>query len=624
MAYHGLADFICALEKNDEIHRIKTFVDPVLEITEIADRVSKNKGKALLFENNGTDFPLLINIFGSEKRLAMSFSRNDTDSVADEVNSLFKIPGRNIFGKIISAIRILRIIPSRSSLKGRCQKVINMEPDLDSLPVMKCWPWDGGRFITLPVVHTVHPETGKTNAGMYRMQILDKKSTGMHWQLHKTGAAHFEEYKKRGLRMPVSVSLGGDPVYTYAATAPMPENIDEYILAGFIRRKRVKLVKCITNNLWVPDDADIIIEGYVDPAEETVTEGPFGDHTGFYSLTDKYPVFHVTCITCSKSAVYPSTIVGVPPCEDTLLIKATEKIFLPAMRLALQPEIIDFHMPDAGVAHNLVIVKINKTYPRQGQKIISSFYGAGQLMFTKFIVVVSGGLDIRNYTELLQYIPEHTDLRNDLLFTYGPLDVLDHSSDTFASGGKLGIDATEKLPPEISVRNANATSPAKELTALKEEMVYREYGGANIVEHLNLVVIGVNLLENQEKCEILKEYFRHDDRKYLFRLVIAVDHNIDVNDLFMVSWQVLGNTDPQRDIEYLSDNSLFVDATIKCFHSRPFPRRWPNIVCSDNKTIESIDRKWKSLGIGEHISSPSVKNLPMSRYGEDEVKTSRV
>jgi 4-hydroxy-3-polyprenylbenzoate decarboxylase len=319
MSYSGLKDFIDDLERNGEIHRIGTFVDPLLEISEITDRISKSGGKALLFGNNGTQFPVLINAFGSAKRMSMAIGRNDLQEAGKEIEKIFTSLSDNSGGLIrkISGlpklIRLSGLLPGKINRKGKCQQVIHNDPDLGILPVLKCWPYDGNRFITLPMVHTVHPETGKTNVGMYRMQILDNKSTGMHWQLHKTGAAHFEAWKKSGKRMPVSVALGGDPVYTYAATAPLPENIDEYILAGFLRKKKVKLVKCLTNNLYVPADADIIIEGYVDPSEELIWEGPFGDHTGFYSLADWYPRFHVTCITHSRDAVYPATIVGVPP-----------------------------------------------------------------------------------------------------------------------------------------------------------------------------------------------------------------------------------------------------------------------------------------------------------------------
>jgi 4-hydroxy-3-polyprenylbenzoate decarboxylase len=624
MAYHGLADFIDDLKRRREIHCISTFVDPVLEISEIADRVNKNNGKALLFENTGTSFPLLINAFGSDTRLAMALGREDIDSAAEEIMSLLDIPKGNIFKKISSVIKISGIMPSRIKGKGTCQQVINRDPDLDKLPVLKCWPYDGGRFITLPIVHTMHPGTGKTNAGMYRMQILGKDSAAIHWQLHKTGARHFEAWKKSSLKMPVSVALGGDPVYTYVSTAPLPENVDEYLLAGFLRKKKVKMVKCITNNLRVPADADIVIEGYVDTSEEPVMEGPFGDHTGFYSLADRYPVFHVTCITHSKKAVYPATIVGIPPNEDAWFIKATEKIFLPPLKIAFQPEIDDFHMPEAGVAHNLVIVKINKTYPGQGKKVIGSIYGAGQLMLTKYLVVVSGDVDIRNYQELAQHVFENADFRNDLFFTSGPLDVLDHSSDTFAFGGKLGIDATIKLEAELSGRSLNSTSLSKGFTGNLRKNIMKENSNINILNDLPIVITGLCQSEDPIASEKSRKYFRKNKIKDLFRLVLTVDHTVDVNDLYLVTWQILGNSDPRRDIEYISDNSLFIDGTIKSFHSKGFPRRWPNIVCSDKETIERVDKKWESLGIGAFIPSPSLKNFPLHRDGGDEILITKV
>jgi len=624
MAYHGLADFITDLKKHREIHCISKFVDPVLEITEVADRVNKNNGKALLFENTGTSFPLLINAFGSDARLTMALGRKEIDSAASEIISLFDIAQGNLLKKISSVITISKILPSRIRGRGTCQQAINRIPDLGKLPVLKCWPHDGGRFITLPIVHTIHPETGKTNAGMYRMQILGKDTTAMHWQLHKTGARHFEAWRKSGLKMPVSVALGGDPVYTYAATAPLPENIDEYLLAGFLRKKKVKLVRCITNNLRVPADADIVIEGYVDTSEEPVMEGPFGDHTGFYSLADRYPVFHVTCITHSKKAVYPATIVGIPPNEDAWLIKATEKIFLPPLKVVLQPEIDDFHMPEAGVAHNLVIVKINKTYPGQGRKVIGTFYGTGQLMLTKYLVVVSGDVNIRNYRELIQHVFENADFGHDLLFTSGPLDVLDHSSDTFAFGGKLGVDATVKLNEELSGRSLPEPSSSDELAGNIRENILKKNSNINILNDLPIVITGLCQSEDPIASKKSKKYFKQNEMKGLFRLVLSVDHTVDVNDLFLVAWQILGNSDPRRDIEYISDNSLFIDGTIKSFRTKGFPRRWPNIVCSDKETIQRIDKKWNSLEIGAFIPSPSLKNSAMCRDGGDEVLITKV
>jgi 4-hydroxy-3-polyprenylbenzoate decarboxylase len=628
MPFAGLSDFITLLEKKGELYRIKPFVDPVLEITEVADRISKSEEKALLFENTGTHFPLLINAYGSEKRMAIAIGRHDLDETQNELASLFNEltePKDNLFKKLSSLPGLLRLsgfLPSNIRGKGICQQVIHRDPDLSILPVLKCWPHDGGRFITLPMVHTIHPVTGKTNIGMYRMQILDKKTTAMHWQLHKTGAIHFEEWKKTGRKMPVSVALGGDPVYTYSATAPLPENINEYILAGFLRKKKVKLVKCITNDLYVSTDADIVIEGYVDPTEEQVMEGPFGDHTGFYSLSDLYPRFHVTCITHSQKAIYPATIVGIPPMEDAWLTKATEKIFLAPLRLAISPEIEDFHMPTPGVAHNLLIVKIRKSYPGQGKKVISSLSGAGQMMFTKYLVVVSGEINIRNYKELVLHILKNTDFRTDLLFSSGPLDVLDHSSDTYSLGGKLGIDGTIKQGEELPAGHP-VYFPGKLLNRIPGfkniEKFIGENISANLLNDLPILVIGLNLSEDPSSVEKSKRRFREEDLSGIYGIILAVDQAVDINDLFMVIWQILGNTDPKRDIEYISDSMIFVDGTIKAFRHDGFRRRWPNVVCSSEETIKKIDKKWESLGIGPFIPSPSVKNLRLSKPGNDEV-----
>jgi 4-hydroxy-3-polyprenylbenzoate decarboxylase len=629
MRYSGLKDFIIDLEKKNELLRIRQFVDPVLEITEITDRFTKAGGKALLFENNGTPFPVLINAFGSDKRMAMAMGRENLDDAGEEIENLFNnMTGTGgSFLKKISAlpalIRLSGLIPSQQRKKGTCQQVINRSPDLGILPVLKCWPHDGGRFITLPMVHTIHPETGSTNVGMYRMQILDSKTTGMHWQRHKTGANHFEAWKKAGRIMPVSVALGGDPVYTYSSTAPLPENINEYLLAGFLRNKKVTMVRCITNELFVPADADIVLEGYVDPAEDLVWEGPFGDHTGFYSLADWYPRFHVTCITHSKNAVYPATIVGIPPQEDAWLAKATERIFLSAIKMAIQPEIQDFHMPDAGIAHNLVIVKINKTYPGQGMKVISSLFGAGQMMFTKYLIVLSGDIDIRNYDEVLVHVFSNIDISQDLVFTRGPLDVLDHASDNFSFGGKAGIDATIKYSEESSGRISPAKSDNHSFSLIEEIISDREIiksYSLRLFENITpVLIITVNQSFDQDVIEKAKKLFRSKDKNGIFRLILAVDHTVDPDDLHMVAWQLLGNTDPVRDHEYISRSSVFFDGTIKAYRKGGFSRKWPNVVCSASETISAIDQKWESLGIGEFISSPSERYMGLCRKGSDEI-----
>jgi 4-hydroxy-3-polyprenylbenzoate decarboxylase len=629
MAYSGLADFISDLEKNGELHRIKTFVDPLLEIAEVTDRITKAGGKALLFENNGTAFPVLINAFGSDKRISMALGKNDLSEAGNGIEEIYNLitdAPAGFFNKLLALPRFYKIagyLPEQIRAKGICQQVINLRPDLSILPVLKCWPHDGGRFVTLPMVHTIHPLTGKPNIGMYRMQILGTDITAMHWQRHKTGANHYEAWKKAGRKMPVSVALGGDPVYTYCATAPLPENISEYILAGFLRKKKVKLVKCITNDLYVPYDADIVIEGYVDPAEPLLTEGPFGDHTGFYSLADMYPSFHVTCITHSKKAIYPATIVGIPPQEDAWLTKATEKIFLSPVRLAIQPEVVDFHMPEAGVAHNLVIVNINKSFPGQGMKVINSLFGAGQMMFTKYLIVVSGSVNIRNYKKLMIHILGNTDFRSDIIFTHGPLDVLDHSSDSFSYGGKAGIDATVKLPEEI--RTEQKKSNASNATALKNlsdwlNVPYVKASNASLLkEGIGILVLAVDHSEDPGCIGRIIELLRTEDRADIFRLVIIVDHTVDPEDIFSVAWQALGNTDPERDHFLISDDTILFDGTIKFYRTGGFPRKWPDIVCSDAGTIEKIDKKWALLGFDRFISSPSLKNMKLVRGTSAEI-----
>lgn len=437
MAWKSLQQFITALERENELVRVQEFVDPVLEITEVADRCIKNNGPALLFENTGTDFPLLINALGSEKRMCMALGVDSLDSIGREIESLF----RHIATPKNSVIEKIRILPKLGkiaswmpkTLKGRgaCQEIIERDPDITKLPVMQCWPEDGGRFVTLPVIHTIDPETGARNVGMYRMQVFGPALTGMHWHRHKVSAGHFAQYKKLGRRMPVAVALGGDPVYTYAATAPLPPGVDEYLLAGFIRKKHVELVPCITQDICVPSDADIILEGYVDPAEPFVTEGPFGDHTGYYSLPDLYPVFHITCITRKRNAVYPSTIVGIPPEEDAWIGKATERIFITPIKMSIAPEIADMDMPIEGVFHNLTILSVRKEYPGQAQKVMNSIWGAGQMMFNKILVIVDSDTDIHNYEEVARRISEHADPGKDIYLGQGPMDVLDHSCSRF-------------------------------------------------------------------------------------------------------------------------------------------------------------------------------------------------
>jgi 4-hydroxy-3-polyprenylbenzoate decarboxylase len=455
MAYSGFQDFLDTLEKDGELRRIKTPVSSQLEITEIADRVVKAGGPALLFENVvGSKFPVAINAFATRKRMSRALGVDDLEEIALEIEKLTKLPGnmpQTLLGKAM-LLPGLAVIGQNTAPKmvshAPCQEVVKTGADvkLSELPILKCWPQDGGPFVTLPLVFTKEPTTGKRNVGMYRMQVYDENTTGMHWQRHKVGSRHFAEYESQGKDIPVAVALGGDPAFTYAATAPLPDMIDEMVFAGFLRKKAVELVKCKTIDMEVPADAEIILEGYV-PANIRRTEGPFGDHTGFYTLEDEYPIFKVTAITHRKNALYPATIVGRPPMEDGWLGKATERLFLPLVRLFV-PEILDYNLPVEGVFHNLCIVKIKKRYPGHAQKVMHALWGLGQMMFTKIIIVVDEWVDVQNLQEVLWVTCNNIDPERDVNFIRGPMDVLDHASRAMGYGSKMGIDATRKMPEE--------------------------------------------------------------------------------------------------------------------------------------------------------------------------------
>jgi len=456
---------------------------------------------------------------------------------------------------------------------------------------------------------------------MYRMQIMDRDITGMHWHRHKTGSRHFEAWKVTGKRMPVTVTLGGDPVYTYSATAPLPEDISEYLLAGFLRRKRVTLVKCLTNDLWVPADSDIVIEGFVDPSEPPVTEGPFGDHTGFYSLSDMYPVFHVTCITHRRNALFPATIVGVPPMEDAWMGKATEKIFFAPIKLAIAPEIRELHMPVAGVAHNLVIVSIDKTYPGQGMKVLSALFGAGQMMLSKYIIVVSSSVNVHDYQMVAEAIFANARFETDLLLTHGPLDVLDHSSDRFSMGGKLGIDATIKLSEERIGENYSVPLSLITDTVVTGEIIT----GIKTMAEYALPVAVLTLRKPMQGLDMQSFTARLPSPLTMpGTVIVAVDDGADADDPAMITWLVTGNSEPARDLYHLEGGAIFIDATSKTRSLPAFPREWPNVVCSDIETIGLVDRRWPEYEVGQFHESPSLKLLPLLKPGEASVETANV
>ncbi|MDO8587065.1 MAG: menaquinone biosynthesis decarboxylase [Armatimonadota bacterium] len=478
--YKDLRDYIARLEREGELKRITQPVDPVLEITEIADRVVKAAGPALLFEKPvGSEMAVLINAMGSDKRIAMALGVNDVAEIAVELEETLRPQvGEGIIGK-------LRMLPTLAKLAGSLPKTVKSAPcqevvregekaSLAELPILQCWPEDGGRFITLPMVITKDPHTGIRNVGMYRMHVYDERTTGMHWHAHKVGARHYREYQRLGRRMDVAVALGGDPAITYSATAPLPEDFDEMIFAGFLRKKAVEMVQCKTVDLQVPAESEIVIEGYVDP-DESRMEGPFGDHTGYYSPADMYPVFHVTCITSRKDPIYPATIVGKPPMEDCYLATATVRIFLPLIKMQL-PEIVDMWLPPEGVFHNLAIVAIKKGYPRHAQKVMHALWGLGQMMFTKIIVVVDEDVNPRDMSEVIWRLGNNIDPQRDVTFVEGPVDVLNHASPTPNYGSKMGIDATKKWKSEGFEREWPADIKMSPEVVARIDGIWRELG----------------------------------------------------------------------------------------------------------------------------------------------------
>ncbi len=598
-----LHDFIDLLEKNGELLRVNVPVDPVLEIAEITDRMSKSPdgGKALLFTNTGTAFPVLTNMMGSDRRMALALGVDSLDNIGERIGEMAgkALSPKNGLGDKIKMLPLLGEVsgwmPRTSKGRGKCQEIVRVgdEADMSVLPVLKCWPHDGGRFVTLPLVHTVDPETGARNVGMYRMQVMGERETGMHWHMHKTGERHYRAYKRLGRQMPVSVCLGGDPVYTYSATAPLPDGIDEYMLAGFLRRKSVRLVKCLTNDLYVPEDCDFVIEGYVDSAEDKVVEGPFGDHTGFYSLEDYYPKFHVTAITHRRDAVFPATLVGVPPQEDMYIAKATEKIFLEPIRLVMQPEVRDLYMPDAGVAHNLAVMSIERSYPGQAFKVAASMWGAGQMMFNKLLLVASADEDIRNEAVLARLV-RNVSLPDDVMFARGVLDVLDHVTSTVGEGGKLAVDLTALHGERRIVIPESVVVPD-----------WADFIDTSLAARWGCVVVGC-----QRGAEMDMERFASEAGFEGVNFFVTVDSEARELTPYELLWFCLANSDPGRDIA-IAGNRMFIDARTKSMYREGLPKRVPNVVTSSRETIDLVDRRWSEYGLGGFAASPSERYLPL-------------
>jgi len=452
MIYDDLHQFVAALEQAGELHRVTCEVDPVLEMTEIVDRLNKRGGgPALLFERpKGFSIPVLMNTFGTDRRMAMALGVEDYDEIADRISRLLELePPQGLVAKVAMLPKLGELASyfPKTVRSGPCQEIVEREnPSVADLPILQCWPGDAGRFITLPLVISRSPRTGKRNVGMYRLQVFDERTLAMHWQIHKDAAEHFRELPAGQKRLEVAVVLGGDPVSIYAASAPLPPGMDEFLLAGFIRRKPVELVRCQSVDLEVPAQAEIVLEGYVD-AEDIRLEGPFGDHTGFYSPPAPYPTFHLTCLTRRREPIYPTIMVGQPPMEDGPPGKASERIFLPLIRLMV-PEIVDLNLPVEGIFNNLAIVSVRKAYPGQARKVAHALWGLGQLMFTKVIVVVDEEVNVHDLGEVLWWVTTNIDPQRDVFFVQGPVDSLNHASPEQDFGSKMGIDATRKLPEE--------------------------------------------------------------------------------------------------------------------------------------------------------------------------------
>ena len=581
----NIQQFVQVLEKNNQLVRIRQEVCPELIITEINDRVVKRRGPALLFENvKKSKFPILINAFGSFERLAMSMGEKDISDIINKVSSLLEPPKLWDIRGIMTRLCLLKNAFPKKVRQAKCQETIKMDEHINlyEIPVLTCWPKDAGAFITLPQVITKDPLTGKRNVGMYRLQIMNKNTTGMHWQIHKVGAKHYNKYKKAGIkRIAVSVAIGGTPAITYAATAPLPDDMDEIMLAGILAKQRIKMVKCITNDLYVPAEADFILEGYVD-VDDLIVEGPFGDHTGYYSLADKYPRFHVKCITHRKKPIYLTTVVGRPPMEDYYLANMTEKLFLPMMQ-KIYPEVLDMSLPVTGAFHNLCLLKIEPQYPQHAKKIMTGLWGTGQIMFTKCFFIYDYTVELRNHKTLLNLFVQALGDKNKRLIVEGPVDSLDHSSPEPNCGSKIGFDLTGL---KVSSHLQKAT---KEMNFIPDELIkeifYSNWGG-----------IIFSLVDDIPKPHhFIKQYLK-DHHKYP-PFVVIIDNELDPSDEFEVFFRLCANIDPARDILFPSKsepNTTICDATSKTKED-DFHRQWPEDLVFDEKIYQKVDKLMQDI-----------------------------
>lgn len=568
------------LDRTGELKYIRQPVSPFLDISKITDQESKRPhgGQALFFENvNGSAFPVVTNIFGSTRRICAALGVDHLDQLAERVREYidFNPPKclKDALNIIPMVVNVAKFFPrTHRSKTPPCQEVILRDGavDLTRIPVLQCWPKDAGPFITLPLVITKSPLTGKRNMGMYRMQVFDKQTTGMHWHIHKDGSHYYNEYCREGKRMPVAVAVGADPATIYAATAPLPRGVDELMLAGFIRKKPVTMAKCITVDLEVPAEAEFVLEGYVDPGELR-REGPFGDHTGYYSLADDYPVFHVTAVTHRKDAIYNATLVGRPPMEDCYMAKATERLFLPMLQ-AVMPEIRDYWFPWEGVFHNIVVVSIDKEYQGHAQKIMSGLWGQGQMSFCKAIAVVDQSVNPQDPQSVINELLTQCDITSDITLTKGVLDVLDHSSPFPNFGTKLGIDLTTRFKGEPPRRIPNFPThlpPPAELTNILAGCLPGFTGCAHLLSQPSsgayaqnrILAISIQRSGETGAQEIASLLLDQADLEP-FNVFILFDPEIDLSDGSLMLWKLFNNVDPGRDMIFRGDR-VVINAGIK-------------------------------------------------------------
>ncbi|MCA0447597.1 MAG: menaquinone biosynthesis decarboxylase [Bacteroidetes bacterium] len=630
MPFTDLRDYLSALNNRNELVEIKQPFSVDLDVTEIADRSFKHSetSPTLLFKNlPGHSIPVVINLFGTEKRTAFALGVNNLDEIADRIRTFTSmVPPKTLPEKIKKALQFagLRKFAPKLVKKAPVHEIIltGDQVDLGKIPVLKCWPDDGGKFITLTAVVSKDPDTNSRNIGMYRVQVFDKNTAGLHWQRHKGGAAHHEKFKKTGGRMEVAVVLGGDPATIYSASAPLPPNIDEWFFSGFLRGKAVEIVKCKTVDLEVPAHAEIVLEGYVDLNEPLRVEGPFGDHTGFYSLADLYPAFHVTAITMRKDAIYPTTIVGIPPVEDVWLGKITERAFLPLMQVVL-PEVVDYHLPPEGVFHNLVFISAKKSYPGHGWKILHGSLGLGLMMLSKVIVVLDEDAEVENIPDCWRRVMKNADFHLDVAETRGPIDALDHASQFFTYAGKLAIDASTKWDGEGREKGRPVSQLPEKIKAglekLKSELLgfpeikswstpYYRDGDDGIYSPL---FVAMTKSEPGDGKELAAKLLNRDLGGWN-KLVIVVDDVENIKNPFECWWIALNHLDPLRDVVRVSfpsadkayqvpgysavESRMGWDSTSKR-KDEQFTREWPWKVTMPQEVKSRIDKIWPELGI---------------------------